>query len=309
MMEPALEKTAILYPYVPANETRSLGVLESISAYLELTKPRITCLVVLTAAAAFCVASKGTINYAGLLNLSLGIALLSAGINTLNQYLERDIDALMRRTQSRPLPTRRLTASRALMFGILLSSIATVQLAASLGLLAALLGIFTFATYLFLYTPLKTVSPISTTIGAIPGAMPPVFGWLAARGELSVEALVLFAILFLWQFPHFLAIASLYRDDYARVGIKMLPVVQPNGHATSRQIIGATALLVLVSVLPTVAGLTGWAYVAGALLLGLAFLYFAVRLAIFKSNREARRLLLTSVLYLPALLFLMVVDH
>lgn len=308
-MEPAFEKTAIQYPYVLANETRSPGVLASVSAYFELTKPRITCLVVLTAAAAFCVASKGTVNYAVLLNLSIGIALLSAGINTLNQYLERDTDALMQRTQSRPLPTRRLTASRALIFGVSLSTIAIMQLAVSFRPLAGLLGIFTFATYLFLYTPLKTVSPISTTIGAIPGAMPPVFGWLAARGELSVEAWVLFAILFLWQFPHFLSIASLYRDDYARAGIKMLPVVQPTGHATSRQIIGATALLVPVSVLPTVAGLTGWAYAAGGLLFGLAFLYFAVRLAIFKSNREARRLLLASVLYLPALLILMVVEH
>jgi protoheme IX farnesyltransferase len=309
MMDPTFEKTAIQYPCVPAKETISLGVLASVPAYFELTKPRITCLVVLTAVAAFCVASKGTINYAGLLNLSIGIALLSAGINTLNQYLERDADALMRRTQSRPLPTGRLPASRACIFGIVLSVIAIVQLAVSFRPLAALLGIFTFVTYLFLYTPLKTVSPISTTIGAFPGAMPPVFGWLAARGELSVEAWVLFAILFLWQFPHFLAIASLYREDYARAGIKMLPVVQPNGHAMSRQIIGATALLVPVSVLPTVAGLTGWAYVAGALLLGLAFLYFSVRLAIFKSSREARRLLLASVLYLPALLFLMVVGH
>lgn len=308
-MDPTFEKIAIPYPDVRESETRPLGVLASVSAYFELTKPRITCLVVLTAAAAFCVASKGTINYAGLLNLSLGIALLSAGINTLNQYLERDVDALMRRTQSRPLPTRRLKASRALIFGVSLSTIAIVQLAISFRPLAGLLGLFTFATYLFLYTPLKTVSPISTTIGAIPGAMPPVFGWLAARGELSVEAWLLFAILFLWQYPHFLSIASLYREDYARARIRMLPVVQPNGRATSWQIIGATALLVPVSLLSTAIGLTGWIYLAGGLLFGSVFLYFAAREVIFKSKREARRLLLASVLYLPALLVLMVIGR
>lgn len=293
--------------FVLREQKRQLGGL--LSAYLELTKPRITALVVLTAAAGFCLGSKDSTSHLRLLNLSIGIALLSSGLNTLNQYMERDTDALMLRTRSRPLPSRRLPPSRALIFGVLLGALATVHLAVSINPLAALLGAATFASYLFLYTPLKTRTPLSTMVGAVPGAMPPLIGWAAARGEAGVEAWILFAILFLWQFPHFLAIAWMYRDDYARAGIKMLPVVEPEGRKTGRQIVVYTVLLVPVSLLPSIVGLAGQIYFIGALALGLGFLYFSVRAAFKKSKWQARKLLQASIVYQPAIFALMVLNH
>src|ERR1044071_3124222 len=232
-----------------------LSTSGKLSAYAELTKPRITLLVVLTAAAGFCLGSRHGIDFVRLLNMAVGVALLSSGIATLNQYIERNTDGLMRRTESRPLPSGRLAARDALWFGILLSAAATAYLA------------------LFIYTPLKTKTTLSTVLGAFPGAMPPLMGWVAARGDVSLEAWILFAILFLWQFPHFLAIAWMYRDDYARAGIKMLPVVEPEGKVTGQQIISYTLLLIPVSLLPTMIHLAGTVYFAGALALGLGFLY------------------------------------
>ncbi|HLG15609.1 MAG TPA: heme o synthase [Blastocatellia bacterium] len=281
-------------------------IAKQIGAYVELTKPRITTLVVLTAAAGFCLGSTQSIDFARLLYAAVGIALLSSGISTLNQYLERDLDRLMRRTESRPLPSGRLRAAHALVFGLLLSVVATLYLGLLVNWLTALLGVLTFASYLFLYTPLKTRTTISTVLGAFPGAMPPLIGWVAARGTLDLEAWVLFAILFLWQFPHFLAIAWMYRDDYARAGIKMLPVVEPEGRVTGQQILIYTLLLLPVSLLPTAVHLAGWVYLAGAVVLGIGFLYFSARAAFGKSTWQARRLLLASVLYLPALFALMV---
>lgn len=282
---------------------------KKLAAYVELTKPRITTLVVLTAAAGFCLGTTGAIDLVKLAHLSLGIVLLSSGIGTLNQFMERDTDRLMRRTESRPLPSGRLLPRHALIFGLGLSAIATVYLAIFINQLTAVLGVVTFASYLFVYTPLKTRTTLSTVLGAFPGAMPPLIGWVAARDEISLGAWVLFAILFLWQFPHFLAIAWMYRDDYRRAGIKMLPVVEPEGRVTSQQIVMYTIMLVPVSLLPALVGIAGTAYLVGAIALGLVFLYFSLLAASRRTTWQARRLLLASVLYLPALFVLMVLNH
>jgi protoheme IX farnesyltransferase len=264
---------------------------------------------VLTAAAGFCLGSKKGIDYARLLNMSLGVALLSSGIATLNQYIERGLDRLMRRTESRPLPSGKLLAKHALWFGVALSAVATVYLARTIDLLSAALGLVTLATYLFVYTPLKTRTTLSTVLGAFPGAMPPFIGWVAARGEVGVEAWILFAILFLWQFPHFLAIAWMYRDDYARAGIRMLPVVEPEGKVTGQQIISYTVMLLPVSLLPVLVNMAGGIYFAGAVVCGLVFLYFSIRAAFVRTAWQARQLLLASVLYLPVLFALMVINQ
>ena len=289
--------------------TTPLSARERIAAYSELTKPRITFLIVVTAAAGFCLASKGGVNYLALLSSMLGIALLSAGIATLNQYIERDLDSLMRRTADRPLPSGKLLPGEALWFGVILTVVAEIYLAVLVNPLTALLGLIIIASYLFGYTPLKTRSTFSTLVGAFPGAMPPVVGWTAATGELSLESWILFAILFLWQFPHFLAIAWMYREDYSRAGILMLPVVEPEGRITAQQIVAYTIMLLPVSLLPAALGLSGKLYLGGALILGLLFLYSSARAAFSQSRQQARRLLLASVLYLPLLFVLMVFDR
>lgn len=286
-----------------------LGVRERLSAYLELTKPRITFLIVLTAAAGFCLGAIGAINYLVLTHAMIGIALLSSGIATLNQYMERDLDARMRRTAARPLPTGKLTPLEACVLGIGLTVGAEIYLALLVNPLTAMLGLSVIAGYLFLYTPLKTRTSLSTVIGAFPGAMPPVMGWTAARGTLGMEAWVLFAILFLWQFPHFLAIAWMYREDYGRAGIVMLPVVEPEGRITGQQIVLYTLLLLPVSLLPTALGISGAVYFYGAIVLGVLFLYSSICAAISKSRQQARRLLLASVIYLPLLFALMVLNR
>jgi protoheme IX farnesyltransferase len=286
-----------------------LTTRERVAAYLELTKPRITFLIVLTSAAGFALASGARIAYGGLLRAMLGIALLSSGIATINQYMERDLDALMRRTANRPLPSGRLLPWEALAFGVSLIVLAQVYLAVLVNPLTALLGLTVIAGYLFGYTPLKTRTSLSTMVGAFPGAVPPLIGWAAARGTIGLEAWVLFAILFLWQFPHFLAIAWMYREDYSRAGILMLPVVEPDGRVTAQQIVVYTVLLLPVSLIPAVLGISGKVYLYGAIVLGLLFLYSSVRAALSKSRQEARRLLLASVIYLPLLFILMVLDR
>ena len=279
------------------------------AAYLELTKPRITFLIMLTSAAGFALGSRGAINYALLTHALIGIGLLSSGIATLNQFIERDLDGLMRRTADRPLPSGRLFPFEALWFGVLLTVMAEVYLAVLVNPLTALLGLTVIAGYLFVYTPLKTRTSLSTAIGAFPGAMPPLMGWAAARGEIDIAAWVLFAILFLWQFPHFLAIAWMYREDYGRAGIKMLPVVEPDGRVTGQQIIAYALMLVPVSLLPTVLGISGKIYLVAAIVLGLLFLASSIRAALSKSNQHARQLLLASVLYLPLLFGVMVLNR
>lgn len=282
---------------------------ERMSAYLELTKPRITFLIVLTSAAGFCLASRGNLNYVLFSNAMIGIALLSSGIATLNQYIERDLDRLMRRTADRPLPSHRLLPWEALLFGTALTIVAEIYLAVLVNPLSALLGLTVIAGYLFAYTPLKTRTSLSTMVGAFPGAVPPLIGWTAARGDISLEAWVLFAILFLWQFPHFLAIAWMYREDYGRAGILMLPVVEPEGRVTGQQIVIYTIMLLPVSLLPAFMGLSGRIYLYGAAVLGLLFLFSSIRAAISKSRQSARQLLLASVIYLPLLFILMVLNR
>jgi protoheme IX farnesyltransferase len=301
--EPALS-SAEAVSAGPPSAARSVA-----AAYLELTKPRITFLIVLTALAGFGLGASSPLPLAGVIHIIVGIGLLSSGLAALNQYLERDLDGLMRRTQHRPLPAARLSPGRALLFGCALSAVAEVYLALLVNPLTALLGLLAFASYLFLYTPLKTRSSLSTAVGAIPGAIPPLMGWAAARGELTLEGWVLFAILFLWQFPHFLAIAWLYREDYERAGIVMLPVIEPNGEVTGRQIVSYTLMLLPVSLIPAWLGMAGSIYFFGALALGVWFLYVSIRAAVSGSKAQARSLLRASVLYLPLLFALMVFNQ
>jgi heme o synthase len=289
-------------------ERTRLSFRERVAAYAELTKPRITFLIVLTSAAGFALASRSGIDYVALVRALLGIGLLSSGIATLNQYAERDLDGLMRRTANRPLPAGKLAPWEALAFGAGLTILAEIYLLVLVNPLSALLGLTVIAGYLFAYTPLKTRTTLSTLVGAFPGAVPPLIGWTAARGSVSIEAWILFAILFLWQFPHFLAIAWMYREDYGRAGILMLPVVEPDGKVTAQQIVVYTLMLLPVSLLPTVLGMSGQIYFVGAIVLGLLFLYSSLQAAFSMSRQHARRLLLASVLYLPLLFILMVVN-
>jgi protoheme IX farnesyltransferase len=280
----------------------------SLADYWELTKPGVTSLILFSTLVGFYLASQQGIALAPLFHVLFGTALVAGGTAALNQFWERDADARMRRTRSRPLPMGRITPRRALWFGIALAAAGTLHLAWHVNLLSALLAALTLASYLFLYTPLKMRTPHCTLVGSFPGAIPPLIGWAAARGSLNAEAWVLYAILFLWQFPHFLAIAWLYSEDYERAGIAMLPVVEPDGKSTARQILLYCAALLPVSLLPTWLGTTGWIYLAGTLLLGSGFLYIAVRSAVEKTKLGARRLLQASVVYLPLIYGLMLLD-
>jgi protoheme IX farnesyltransferase len=291
------------------SRAEELSLRERALAYVDLTKPRITFLIVLTAAAGFCLGAKGGLDYLRFTHAMLGIALLSSGIATLNQYMERDLDGLMRRTQMRPLPSGKLAPLEALIFGAGLTLVAEVYLALLVNPITALFGLTVIAGYLFMYTPLKTRTTLSTAVGAFPGAMPPLMGWTAATGEVTTGAWVLFAILFLWQFPHFLAIAWMYREDYGRAGIRMLPVVEPEGRITGQQIVAYTVMLVPVSLLPALMGISGRVYFYGAIILGSLFLISSISAAVSKSRQQARRLLLASVLYLPLLFGLMVLNQ
>jgi len=286
-----------------------LVMREKLAAYVELTKPRITLFIVLTAAAGFCLGTKGALDYALLAHTLFGVALLSSGIATLNQYMERDLDGRMRRTAARPLPSGKLRPFDALLFGVALTVIAEAYLALTVNPLTALLGFAVIVGYLFCYTPLKTRTSLSTVVGAFPGAMPPLVGWAAANNAIGVEAWTLFAILFLWQFPHFLAIAWMYREDYARAGIMMLPVVEPEGLRTGQQIVIWALLLLPVSLMPTALGTSGAIYFCGAIVLGLLYIASSVVAAISLSRQNARRVLLASVLYLPVLFGLMVMNQ
>ncbi len=243
-----------------------------------------------------------------ILHTIVGTGLIASGTAALNQWYEREADRHMRRTQMRPLPSGRLSPDQALWFGIVLAIAGGLELGFGVNWLASILGISTLMMYLFLYTPLKQKTWWSTTVGAFPGAMPPLIGYAAAADRLTADAWVLYAILFLWQFPHFYAIAWMYREDYSRAGIKMLPVVEPDGESTSRQILIYSLLLIPISLLPKWMGMTGSIYTAGALALGLLFLYSGVRVSLDRTKLRARRVLLASVIYLPVLYCLMVLD-
>jgi heme o synthase len=278
--------------------------------YIELTKPRITWLILMSTAIGyyFGLRSAGP-RWWTLFHALLGTGLLASGTATLNEWYEREADARMRRTRGRPIPSGRVSPVGALVFGIALSIAGFADLALAVNMVAALWGLATLASYLFLYTPLKQRTHHATTIGAFPGAMPPLIGYAAASGSLSAEAWVLFAILFLWQFPHFLSIAWMYRDDYGRAGIVMLPVIEPDGKSTARQIVLCSVLLIPASLAPSVLGMAGTMYLFGALALGLMFLYAGLRVAFDRTTLRARRVLLASVVYLPLLYGLLLIDR
>ena len=275
---------------------------------LALTKPRVVVMVLVTTVVGYYVGLAGAPDYGRLLSLVMGTLLAAGGTLALNQYWERDVDARMERTRTRPLPEGRLSALEALLFGVALTTAGLVVLALGVGWLATFVTAATFVLYVFAYTPLKLRTTLCTIVGAVPGALPPVTGWAAARDDLGVGAWVLFGILFLWQLPHTLAIGRLYQHDYARAGVRLLPVVDGEGRATERQIVSGCVGLLAVSLLPTLIGLAGAVYFVGALLLGALFATLGAQHALAPSAPRARRVLLASLLYLPALLALLAFD-
>jgi len=277
--------------------------------FLALCKPRVVAMVLVTTAVGYYLAgTSAPLDYVRLLCTLIGTALAAGGTLALNEYVERDRDALMHRTRDRPLPAGRLAPLDALAFGALLTASGIVYLALAVDFLPALITAFTTVSYLFAYTPLKSRTPLCSIVGAVPGALPPLTGWAAARGSLGIEAWVLFAIMFLWQIPHSLAIASLYREDYARAGIRLLPVVEPDGSSTGRHILSNSLALLMVALMPTMIGLAGAVYFCVALVLGVGLVVVAARLARTPSHEHARRLLFASLIYLPVLLLAMAAD-
>jgi protoheme IX farnesyltransferase len=277
-------------------------------AYVDLAKPRVVGMIVVTTLVGFYLASQGPTDAWLLFHTLASTALAAAGTLALNQYFERDLDAVMLRTRSRPLPARKLEPREALLFGSLVAGFGVVYQACAVGLPVALITCATTASYLALYTPMKRWTPFCSPVGAVSGALPPLTGWAAAAGRLDAGAWVLFAILFLWQLPHSLAIARLYREDYARAGIRVLPVIDPDGGSTGRQIVVNSAALLSVALLPTVVGLCGGVYFFSALILGVMLLAFSVQLARTRALDDARRLLFASLIYLPLLLAIMAAD-
>lgn len=276
--------------------------------FVALTKPRVVTMVLITTAVGFYLGARDGIDYALLLQVLLGTGLAAGGTLTLNQYLERELDARMTRTRNRPLPAGRLRAVDALGFGAVLTSFGLLLLISRVNALSAAVTATIVVSYLFVYTPLKQRTSLCSVVGALPGALPPVTGWAAAQGEIGMGAWVLFAILFLWQLPHSLAIAKLYREDYERAGFRLLPVVDRDGFSTERQIVSNCAALLVVGLMPTLLGIAGPLYFAAALTLGLGFLASGISLALSPTPTAARRVLLASLVYLPVLLAAMAAD-
>jgi heme o synthase len=277
--------------------------------YLELTKPRITILILICTAVGYAFGAGNSLQWLTLAHALIGTALLASGTAALNQWYEVDSDAKMLRTRNRPLVAGRMKRSHGLIFGTLLSAAGFAELWYGTNFLAAALGLFTLLSYLLLYTPLKRRSPVCTIIGAVPGAMPPVIGYAAAGRGLDAGALSLFLILFVWQFPHFDAIAWIYRKDYARGGIRMLPVIEPDGESTVMRVVICSVLLIPISLIPCFLGMTGALYATAAVTAGFAMLYFGAQLARKRTIAGARAVLLASVSYLPAMLALMLLDR
>jgi protoheme IX farnesyltransferase len=292
----------------PALEKSRVSDKSAAAILGELFKARLTILVLLTTFVGFYAGARGPMAVGLMLHTLLGTGLLAAGASALNQLLERDYDAKMRRTRDRPLPSGRITPEAALIIGGVCAGAGLADLALAVNLLTALLGALTLATYLWVYTPLKRVTTLNTAIGAIPGALPPLMGWTASRGEVTGEGWALFAILFFWQLPHFLAIAWIYREDYARAGFVMLPLMDPTGARTGKQALSHTLGLLPVSLCPFLFGMAGPVYLAGALALGAGFLACAFQFSRRVSVAGARRLFYASILYLPLLLSLIVFN-
>jgi protoheme IX farnesyltransferase len=289
-------------PSGPATVDRS-------QVYMELTKPRITFMVLLTVAVGYFCATPYEGSFLGVLHVLVGTALSCSGSGALNQYLERDVDLFMDRTRFRPLPAQQISASGAALLGAALSIGGVAYLALFVNGISAALNALTVLSYLFLYTPMKRVTPLSTLAGAVPGALPPVIGWTAASGEIGAGAVVLFAILFLWQVPHFLAIGCMYREDYAKAGFPMLVVVDREGDTTARQMVLYALTLLPTSLLLSTAGIGGHLYYWCAVALGLAYAVTAWRAAVERSRVSARRLLLCSVFYLPLLFGVLFIER
>jgi protoheme IX farnesyltransferase len=281
---------------------------QRIADYVALTKPRLNFLVVATSAAGYYLGATSSIDILPMASAVAGTALVAGGAAVLNQVYERDTDALMQRTRRRPLPDGRVTATDATVFGAVLSAGGLLLLAVRSNVLAALLAAATLVTYLLVYTPMKRRTSLSTLVGAVPGALPPLIGWTAARGAIAAGGLALFAIVFLWQIPHFMAIAWMYRDDYQRAGFPMLPVVEPDGRRTGRQAALFATLLIPATLVPTVVGVSGRWYGGVALALGAALLWLAFRFAAARTDRAARTLFFATIIYLPLIWLAMIWD-
>lgn len=278
------------------------------SVFADLVKARLTTLVLLTTLVGFYLGWRGTMNFALMFNTLAATALVAAGASALNQWLEREYDAKMRRTQSRPLPSGRMQPATVAIFGGVCSVAGLIYLALAVNPLTSIIGAVTLISYLFIYTPLKRVTWLNTAIGAVPGALPPLMGWTAARGEVSSEGWALFAILFFWQLPHFFAIAWIYKDEYAKAGFKMLPGIDPDGQRTAQQAVSNTLALLAVSLFPFVFRMAGTIYLLGAIVLGAGFLWGAIQFSRQLTLARARQLFFASIIYLPLLLALMVWD-
>lgn len=293
---------------VEMNGEKAIGVREKLAAFVELTKPRIAFLLVLTTAAGFYLGTRDSFDAVLFANSLIAITLLAFGVAALNQYWERDTDLLMERTAKRPLPAKVLSPLKAFVFGISLCVAAEIYLLLAVNALTAILGLVVIVGYVLVYTPLKTRTSASTAIGALPGALPPLMGWTAAANEITLGAWALFATQFLWQFPHFFAIAWMYREEYAKAGILMLPVVEPEGRLTARQIVLFALMLFPVSLAPFFLGFAGFVFLTGAVLLGFWYIWASIEAARAKTKEKARKLLMVTVVYLPLLFILMVAN-
>jgi protoheme IX farnesyltransferase len=285
-----------------------VNVKQRIQDYTDLMKPGITTLVMVTALAGFYLGSGASVNLSVLIFTLTGVGLVAGGGGALNHYLERDADKKMKRTKSRPLPAERLSSAEVLIFGLTISLAGMAVLFFFVNAITAVLGLISWISYVLIYTPMKRFTPFATLVGAIPGALPPMGGWTAAHGAITFEAFILFTILFMWQLPHFLAIAWICRDDYERGGFPMLTVLKNSRRLTGRQMIVYSAALLVVSLLPALIGLAGSVYFLGALLSGIAFFVINMLVAIDTNTLNARRVLWASIIHLPILLVLMMVD-
>jgi protoheme IX farnesyltransferase len=277
--------------------------------FVALTKPRVNLLVLVTTVIGFHLGNRSGTDLLLLINTVVGTFLVASGAAAFNQVLERDVDARMRRTMARPLPDGRLTVLDAALFAAALSLVGVLQLGFGANWLAAGVAAATLISYVLVYTPLKRVTSLATVIGAVPGALPPLIGWAAAHGSITLEAWVLFAIVFFWQMPHVLAVSWIYREDYERGGIRVLPVGDPGGRSTAFQVVNYAAALVPISLMPAIVGLAGRIYFAGAIVLGVGLLTLAVRFAQDRSTARAKRLFLASLVYLPVLWVLMLANR
>ena len=287
---------------LPAVRTRA-------SDFLALAKPRLNSLVIATSAVGYYMGTEGAIDVLAFVHTLIGTALVAGGAAALNQVTERDVDSRMQRTRLRPMPDGRLQPAEARRFGLVLSALGLLQLGFGANILAAAVALATLVIYISVYTPLKRRTSAATVIGAVPGALPPVIGWAAARGALTAEAAVLFAIVFLWQVPHFFAIAWMCREDFKKAGFPFLPVIDPDGRRTARQIVLYASALLPVSLMPTLIGFTGSTYLVGAGLLGVGFAIVSLRFAVSRTSRRARSLFLGSLAYLPLLWGLMIAER